>query len=153
MPRRAISNGRQPTIDSPRKTTSPDGERERAGDQVEHRALAGAVRADQAEDLAGLDRERQVVDGDQAAELLARRPHVEQRPARGACVARAGSGSASGTGGGARCGSRRAIHGHTPSRARCSSTTISMPNTTISKLPLLAEQRRQEVLQHLLRAA
>ena len=54
MPRRAISNGTQPTIDSPRKTTSPEVSGERAGDEVEHRALAGAVRADQAEDLAAM---------------------------------------------------------------------------------------------------
>src|SRR5882757_10124481 len=40
-----------------------------AGDQVEGGALAGAVRADQRDDLAGVDVERDVVDGDHAAEL------------------------------------------------------------------------------------
>src|SRR5205085_7182654 len=38
------------------------------GDQVEERRLAGAVRADQPADLAALDAERDVVDGDDAAE-------------------------------------------------------------------------------------
>ncbi len=40
-----------------------------AGDAVEHRRLAGAVRADQRGDLAALGLEGQVADGDQAAEL------------------------------------------------------------------------------------
>ena len=40
-----------------------------AGDAVEHRGLAGAVRADQCGDLAALGLEGQVADGDQAAEL------------------------------------------------------------------------------------
>ena len=39
-----------------------------AGDAVEHGGLAGAVRSDQRGDLAPLGRERQVVDGDDAAE-------------------------------------------------------------------------------------
>ncbi len=39
-----------------------------AGDQVEQRALAGAVRTDQAQDLARLDLEAHVVDGGQCAE-------------------------------------------------------------------------------------
>ena len=38
------------------------------GDQVEQRALAGAIRTDQAEDLAGSDLEAHVVDGGQGAE-------------------------------------------------------------------------------------
>src|SRR5438094_147025 len=41
-----------------------------AGDQVEERRLAGAVRADQPGNLALLDRERDVVDGDDASEPL-----------------------------------------------------------------------------------
>jgi hypothetical protein len=40
-----------------------------AGDAVEHRRLAGAVGADQRGDLAALCLERQVADGDKAAEL------------------------------------------------------------------------------------
>src|SRR5258708_33239159 len=41
-----------------------------AGDQVESRALAGAVRPDQRDDFAGLDVEGDVVDRDHAAELF-----------------------------------------------------------------------------------
>jgi hypothetical protein len=44
--------------------------RERAGEHVEDRALAGAVGADQADDLALLDSERHAVDGGEAAEAL-----------------------------------------------------------------------------------
>jgi len=44
--------------------------RERTGEHVEDRALAGSVRADQAEDLALLDRERHAVDGREATEAL-----------------------------------------------------------------------------------
>ena len=57
---------------------------------------------------------------------------------------------ASGTGGGDGVGSRRSIHGHTPSRARCSSTISSTPNTIISKLPERPRSCGQHVLQHLL---
>ena len=39
-----------------------------AGDAVEHGGLAGAVRADQRGDVAARGREREVVDGDEAAE-------------------------------------------------------------------------------------
>ena len=44
-----------------------------ARDHVEERRLAGAVRADQADDRVPRDREVDVVDGDEAAELLAQR--------------------------------------------------------------------------------
>src|SRR5262249_3776640 len=50
-----------------------------AGDQVEERRLAGAVRPDQPDDLAGLDVERHVVDGDDAAETP---PYVLEREQR-----------------------------------------------------------------------
>ena len=50
-----------------------------AGQQVERRALARAVRADQAENAAGGRREADIVDGDEAAEDLAHRPDVEKR--------------------------------------------------------------------------
>src|SRR4029079_7018559 len=43
-----------------------------AGNEVEGRALAGAVGTDQGDDLARPDIERDVVDGDDAAELLSR---------------------------------------------------------------------------------
>ena len=46
------------------------GRREEAADQIEERRLAGAVGADHGAQLARLDGERDVVDGDQAAEAL-----------------------------------------------------------------------------------
>ena len=55
---------------------------EHAGDQVEGGALAGAVGADQGDDLAGLDVEGNVVDGDHAAELLSRVVDLQQRAGR-----------------------------------------------------------------------
>jgi hypothetical protein len=39
-----------------------------AGDDVHHRGLAGAVRADDGAHLAGLERQRQIVDGVKAVE-------------------------------------------------------------------------------------
>ena len=42
-----------------------------AADAIEHAGLAGAVRADQREQFAGLDRERHVVEHGQAAEAQA----------------------------------------------------------------------------------
>jgi hypothetical protein len=48
------------------------GRAQHTGDEVEGRALAGAVRADQGHNLAGLHVERDIVDSDHAAELLAR---------------------------------------------------------------------------------
>ena len=54
-----------------------------AGDQVEGRALAGAVGADQRHDLAGLDVEGDVVDRDHAAELLARMVDLQQHGGSG----------------------------------------------------------------------
>ena len=51
-----------------REREPPFGRLVEAGDAVEHRRLAGAVRADQRGDVAAADLERQVVDGDEAAE-------------------------------------------------------------------------------------
>ena len=55
------------------------GRRQHARDQVEQRRLAGAVRADQADDLAAADRDRDVAVGDQAAEALRDAAGFEQR--------------------------------------------------------------------------
>jgi len=41
-----------------------------AHDQLHHRRLTGAVRADQPQNFPGFDAERHVLDGDQAAEAL-----------------------------------------------------------------------------------
>src|SRR5258708_22226875 len=48
-----------------------------AGDQVEGRAFAGAVRTDQPDDAAALDLEIDVVDGDEAAENLSGILHLQ----------------------------------------------------------------------------
>ena len=45
-PLRLISNGRRPVMSSPLSRIAPGAHREAAGDQVEQRRLAGAVRAD-----------------------------------------------------------------------------------------------------------
>ena len=50
-----------------------------SGDAVEQRRLAAAVGADDAEDLASVHVERDVVDGAQAAELLHDALHLEDR--------------------------------------------------------------------------
>ena len=55
----------------------------RAGDEIEHRALAGAVRSDQREDFARVEREADLIDGDQAAETL---DHALGRKERGSAL-------------------------------------------------------------------
>src|SRR6267142_2845991 len=54
---------------------------ERAGEQVEHRGLAGAIRADQAEDLAGTHLEADIVDSDEAAKSPLRVADLEEKRA------------------------------------------------------------------------
>ena len=87
------------------------GHRQRAGDEVEHRRLAGAVGTDQADDLARAHVEADVVDRDQAAEAL----HAHGLR-QGSCVprdgiARRGSGAAvSASGCGRALSRRRPIH-------------------------------------------
>ena len=88
MPRRAMSRDGAGRRCARRGTRSRRRQRQHAGHQVEHRALAGAVRADQAQDLAGAHRERQVVDRHQAAEALRDRSNFQQRLARCAGLAR-----------------------------------------------------------------
>src|SRR6185437_9068229 len=51
---------------------------QRAADAVDQRALAGAVRADQAESFAGVDVEADVVERNEAAEPLADILHAQQ---------------------------------------------------------------------------
>src|SRR3989442_14690144 len=57
-----------------------------AGDAVEERGLAGAVRADEAHQLAGLDGEIDLVDGGDAEEALDQPANLQERHQR---VARA----------------------------------------------------------------
>ena len=47
--------------------TRPDGRPQDAGERPQRGGLAGAVGADQPDDFAGADRERQVVDGGEGA--------------------------------------------------------------------------------------
>src|SRR5205807_4280646 len=62
--------GRQPGDLAPLEADGAGVRRQGPGQHVEDRALAGAVGADQAEDLSRLDTERHVADGDEAAESL-----------------------------------------------------------------------------------
>ena len=71
MPRAVIACGGLPVTSSPRNVIVPGGRLVDAGEHVEERRLAGAVRADQRDDLAARHGEVDVVDGDEAAELLA----------------------------------------------------------------------------------
>ena len=48
-----------------------------AGDQIEDRGLAGAVGADQAQHLAAVELEADVVDGADTAEVLRQAPYFE----------------------------------------------------------------------------
>jgi len=50
-----------------------------AGDHRHRRRLAGAVRAEQSDELAALDGERHIVDGDQRAEALPQAPDLQHR--------------------------------------------------------------------------
>ena len=94
MPSCATSCGGALSMVLPSTRDGAAGGGQHAGDQVEGRALAGAVGADQRDDLAGLDVERHIVDGDHAAELLARALDLQQRR-RGVVGAAGAAGSAS----------------------------------------------------------
>ena len=84
--------------------------RQRAGDHVEQRGLAGAVRSDDGEDRALGHLEADTVDRDQAAEALADALQRKQRAHLGSFITP----------------SRRASGGHTPS----GSTTMTMRRQT-----------------------
>ena len=72
MPARAIWRCARRLMSLAEKADLALVQRQRAGDQVEHRGLAGAVGPDQAQNLAGLDLEAHIVDGDKAAEAACR---------------------------------------------------------------------------------
>ena len=80
--------GELPTL-TPRAVIVPPVVVRDAGDQVEGRALAGAVGSDQGDDLAGLHVEGHVVDRNEAAELLAGLVDLHQRRRRSQARARA----------------------------------------------------------------
>ena len=71
-----------PTSSSPLSLTDPASGGMNAGEQVEHRRLAGAVRADERGDRALAELDVEVVGGDDAAEALATARSSRARPAR-----------------------------------------------------------------------
>ena len=84
MPSWLILCGLVPAISWPLKRIVPDGRRVDAGHRVEAGGLAGTVGADQAEDLAPLDLEVDVVERDDAAEAEGDVVDLEQDLAHGA---------------------------------------------------------------------
>ena len=79
MPRRQTASADSPSIGSPAKMIAALIRRHRAGDHIEQRGLAGAVRPDHGEDRALRHVEADAVDGDQAAKALADAVDGEQR--------------------------------------------------------------------------
>ena len=69
MPRQTRRAGSSCVMSSPSNRMRPEVGVEKSADQIEEGGLAGAVGADHRAQLAGLDRHRDVVDGDQAAEM------------------------------------------------------------------------------------
>ena len=83
MPARARRSTDHLSIAAPSKHDRPARRRGEPGDDVEDRRLAGAVRADEPDDLTGLDREAHAVDREDAAEMDDEVGHGERggRPA------------------------------------------------------------------------
>ncbi len=79
MPSRVRWCGGSAVISRPSKRIGAAVDRQHAGDAVDERRLAGAVRADEAEALAGLDRQGHAVQRREAAEALDEPLHLEQR--------------------------------------------------------------------------
>jgi len=76
-PRRQIACGFEPTMDPPLKRISR-GRRVEAGDEVEHGGLPRAVRSDEPDDLARVEVEVEVADGEEPAETLGEPGHLEE---------------------------------------------------------------------------
>ena len=79
MPRWQRSAAGSAVTSSPSNTIEPWVGGSTPGDQVEQRRLAGAVGADQADDLAAPDRNRDIAVGDEAAEALPDAAGFQQR--------------------------------------------------------------------------
>ncbi len=124
MPRRATAWAERPEIALALEGDLARGRPQHTGHQVEDGALAGAVGADQADDLARAHVEADIVDGNEPAERpCARRLERQQRLARLAALpARRAARPSGGRGGSARAGISAARRGHSPSRAVCSNT-------------------------------
>jgi len=102
-----------------------------AGDEIENRALAGRIRADQAENFSGIHGEVDVVDRNETAELLAHRRTSSRAEPDAASHAAATdrhrlAGVLVAIAGGAR-EPAAGRNGQSPSRAVCSSTISRMP--------------------------
>ena len=82
-PRRARRCAGSLVMSTPPSSSRPPSAGVKPGDDVEQGGLAGAVGADDAEDLAGRDRDRHVVDRPDAAEAAAEPVGGERRPGRG----------------------------------------------------------------------
>ena len=141
-PSRATSRCGMPAMSRSEEAHLAGRHRQRAGQQVEHGRLAGAVGPDQADDLAGVHVEAHVVDRHQAAEALDRAVDRQDaacrapaacdaaaaRPARAARLARR-----------RRARSARASSARTkpirPPRAKCSSRMKSVAKATASSWP------------------
>ena len=133
-PRRQMVRWRTEQPDAPR------GRRSHAADHVEQRGLAGAVGADQRDDLAGMDGEADIAVRGEPTEVARDRLQREQfhawctwRPAASAGRRRASSPSTS-PWAGRRC-FRRVSRGNRPSGARCNRTITARLNTSNSKSP------------------
>ena len=117
----------------PAKWISPPVERKQTGQQIEDRALAGAIRADQRENFSGAQVEGDVLHGGEAAEILgdvlrrkeslAARRQLPARKRLSLARARAAAG---------RVGSQREMNDISPPPAFCSITTTRMPKTATS---------------------
>ena len=117
------------------KINVPAVEMQRPGEQVEHGALAGAVRADQSENFAGRKIEADIVHRDQAPEppvraLLRATAACADLVWAGARAGRLCAGKVSFA-----LGSQRATNGTIPLRAYCRKTMNRTENTTISSWP------------------
>ena len=79
MPPAAIALVFFPEIVRPSNVIVPRRGRIDAGDQIEDRRFPGAVRTDHRDDRPGVDREVEIVDGDEPAEALRHVREFEQR--------------------------------------------------------------------------
>ena len=124
-PLRAILCAGRPATFSPSKTTSPAVGRSMPMIDLHRGRLAGAVRPDQAEDLAGAQIEAQVLDRGQAAEALGQAADFEDRGGR-----RSASITSAPRATGPLRGSRR---GRTARRASATAETMKVASSPVGR--------------------
>ncbi len=110
IPRRQTASAESPLMRAPENTIDPVSGVKHAGDHVEERRLAGAVRPDHAADLARRHVEVDPVDGGQAAKMLADALDGEERHGFSPLMP-----------------SRRASHGQTPPGSATITKSRQMP--------------------------